>query len=146
MEETKHNFLVGLGEDKSTELAVVGGKGASLGRLVKAGFPVPSGFVVTTDAYAACLHANNLKMQIEEILEGLDYGNLDELEEKTKKIREVILGCTLPNGLTDEIMKAYGKLGDETYVAVRSSSMVEDLEGASFAGLTLHLNVAPEHP
>ena len=134
MEETKHNFLVDLGEDRSTELAVVGGKGASLGRLVKAGFTVPSGFVVTTDAYAACLRVNDLEPRIEKILKILDYENLDKLEEETAKIREVIANCTLPNGLTKEIINAYRKLGDEPFVAVRSSSMAEDLEGASFAG------------
>jgi pyruvate,water dikinase len=33
------------------DLAVAGGKGANLGELVRAGFPVPAGFVVTTAAY-----------------------------------------------------------------------------------------------
>ena len=134
MKGTNNIFLVGLGGEGSTELAVVGGKGASLGRLVKANFPVPSGFVITTDAYTACLRANNLEAQIEKILEGLDYGNLDELEEETAKIREVIVGGMLPDGLTGEIMETYGKLGDDPYVAVRSSGTAEDLEGASFAG------------
>ena len=133
MKGAKNIFLVGLGEDGSTELAVVGGKGASLGQLIKAGFPVPSGFVITTDAYTACLCANDLEAQIEKILEGLDYGNLDELEEETTKIRELIVGSMLPDGLTGEIMKNYGKLGDDPYVAVRSSGTAEDLEGAFFA-------------
>jgi pyruvate,water dikinase len=127
-------FLAALGEDGSTELAAVGGKGASLGRLVKAGFPVPSGFVVTTDAYAECLRANDLEVKIESILKGLDYGDLDELEKETAKIRDTIIGSSLPDGLADEIVGAYGKLGDEVYVAVRSSGTAEDLEGASFAG------------
>ena len=69
-EQERGGFLVGLGEDGSTELAAVGGKGASLGRLVKAGFPVPSGFVVTTDAYAEFLRANDLEVKIEKILGG----------------------------------------------------------------------------
>jgi phosphoenolpyruvate synthase/pyruvate phosphate dikinase len=30
-----------------------GGKGANLGELTRAGLPVPSGFVVSTDAYGA---------------------------------------------------------------------------------------------
>lgn len=34
-----------------TDLALAGGKGANLGELVRAGFPVPDGFVVTTAAY-----------------------------------------------------------------------------------------------
>lgn len=108
----KGGVLVTLGEDASTQLTVVGGKGASLGRLVKAGFPVPSGFVVTTRAYASFLRANDLEQKLENILEKLDYGNLDELEQKTAKIREAIGSCKLPDGLADTIVAAYRKLGD----------------------------------
>jgi phosphohistidine swiveling domain-containing protein len=129
-----NGVLIGLGEEGSTELAVVGGKGASLGRLVKAGFPVPSGFVITTNTYAACLRANDLEEKIEKILDELDYDNLDELEKGTAKIREMIVGCRIPGGLAGEIVEAYRKLGDVPYVAVRSSGTAEDLEGASFAG------------
>ena len=85
--------LVILGEDSSTELAIVGGKGASLGRLVKAGFPVPAGFAITTDAYATCLGANNLGDMIDKTLARLDYENLDELEARTAIIRDAIIGC-----------------------------------------------------
>ncbi|MEE8397616.1 MAG: PEP/pyruvate-binding domain-containing protein [Desulfobacterales bacterium] len=133
-DKEKGGVCVSLGEDRSTELAVVGGKGASLGRLVKAGFPVPSGFVVTTDGYGSCLRANDLEGKIEKILGSLDYENLDALEEETGKIRDAILGCEFPDGLAGELVTAYGKLGDGPYVAVRSSGTAEDLEGASFAG------------
>lgn len=129
------SFLVSLGTDDSTQIAAVGGKGASLGKLVKAGFPVPSGFVVTTGAYTEFLRANELELKIEKILGGLDYENLDELEKKTEKIRDAITGSNLPDGLIQEIMLEYKKFGDEmAYVAVRSSATAEDLAGASFAG------------
>ena len=39
-----------LGEE---DLTLAGGKGVNLGELVGAGFPIPSGFVVTTDVYRA---------------------------------------------------------------------------------------------
>ncbi len=127
-------LLVALGEDESTDLAIVGGKGASLGRLVKAGLPVPSGFVITTDAYAAFLRANDLEPEIESILATLDYSDLDVLEKETARIRMAITGCTFPEDLADKIAKAYNALGDEPHVAVRSSGTAEDLAGASFAG------------
>ncbi|MBY8990059.1 MAG: hypothetical protein KGD58_04820 [Candidatus Lokiarchaeota archaeon] len=135
MKGNKNNYLIKLGEDDSTDITAVGGKGASLGKLVKAGFPVPSGFVVTTHAYMEFLHANNLKEIIEKILSGLDYGNLDELEKKTAKIRDLISTSILPDGLTQEIIQTYKELGgNKVYVAVRSSATAEDLEGSSFAG------------
>ncbi len=126
--------LVRLGDDASTEIAVVGGKGASLGRLLKAGFPVPSGFVVTTAGYAECIRANDLEAPIEQILKDIDYDNVDDVENQTAKIREAIVGCTVPAVLADSIRQAYLDLGNAPYVAVRSSGTAEDLEGASFAG------------
>ncbi|MDX1524391.1 MAG: PEP/pyruvate-binding domain-containing protein, partial [Anaerolineae bacterium] len=37
-----------------------GGKGANLARLVRAGFDVPSGFILTTRAYHSFVAANSL--------------------------------------------------------------------------------------
>jgi pyruvate,water dikinase len=130
----KTAVLVDLGDNGSTELAIVGGKGASLGKLVSAGFPVPPGFVITTEAYDMCLRANDLESQITQILGALDFSNLEELEKETAKIRHAIIGCTVPDEMAEKIVEAYSSLGDMLYVAVRSSGTAEDLEGASFAG------------
>ena len=45
-------------------LDVAGGKGADLSRMTHAGFPVPPGFLVTTEAYRAFVQANHLQKQI----------------------------------------------------------------------------------
>ncbi len=132
-DEKTGGVLVSLGDDRSTALAVVGGKGASLGRLVKAGFPVPPGFVITTAGYAAFICANDLEEKIKKILETLDYGDFDALEKETAKIREEITACTFPKDLADQIVGTYEAFGDMSYVAVRSSGTAEDLEGASCA-------------
>ena len=42
------SWFTDLGRD---DVAVVGGKGANLGEMTRAGLPVPPGFVVTVDAY-----------------------------------------------------------------------------------------------
>ena len=42
------------------DLAVAGGKGANLGELVRGGFPVPPGFVVSTAAYDRFVGENGL--------------------------------------------------------------------------------------
>ena len=126
--------VVGLGEEGSTEIATVGGKGASLGQMVGAGFPVPSGFVVTTTAYAGFIRANDLEEKIVKILEDLNYDDLDQLENATAKIRKSITEGRIPQDPAGQILKAYEALGDRPYVAVRSSGTAEDLEGASFAG------------
>lgn len=132
--DNEARFLLNLGEEVSTEIAVVGGKGASLGRLIQADFPVPAGFVVTTNAYAECIRANNLKGKIQDILERLDYTDVDQLETDTARIREAVVACAFPDGLAAQLLAKYAALGDQAYVAVRSSATAEDLEGASFAG------------
>ncbi|MFB9623426.1 PEP/pyruvate-binding domain-containing protein, partial [Nonomuraea helvata] len=44
-------------DDAAADLATVGGKGASLARLTRAGLPVPGGFHITTEAYRAFVSA-----------------------------------------------------------------------------------------
>lgn len=44
-------YVLSLTDPRATDVAVSGGKGANLARLTQAGFPVPSGFVISTDAY-----------------------------------------------------------------------------------------------
>ena len=131
MNSRKDNFLVSLGEDRSMDIAVVGGKGASLGKLVKAGFPVPPGFVVTTSGYMEFLRANDIENEIEKILAELDYENLDVLEKETGKIRRAIIESIFPDDLAMDIVQGYNELGSENvFVAVRSSATAEDLAGA----------------
>lgn len=47
----QNNYILSLGEVTQDDISVCGGKGASLGELINAGFPVPSGFVVTTEVF-----------------------------------------------------------------------------------------------
>src|SRR6266852_7235551 len=49
---------------QKASLATVGGKGANLSQLVRAGFPVPTGFLVSTAAYRAFVQDNDLQQQI----------------------------------------------------------------------------------
>ena len=54
-----------LGRD---DLARAGGKGTNLGELVRASFPVPDGFVVTTAAYDGFVAHNRLGEKIAQAL------------------------------------------------------------------------------
>jgi hypothetical protein len=44
-------YILYFNEIDKTSLPYVGGKGANLGEMTKAGFPVPQGFCITTWAY-----------------------------------------------------------------------------------------------
>ena len=43
---------------------IAGGKGANLGELTRAGFPVPPGFVVTADAYLSAMDSGGVRDQL----------------------------------------------------------------------------------
>ena len=85
--------------------AVVGGKGASLGRLLRAGLQVPGGFVVNTHAYRLAYLSR---------------------AESGKAV-------PVPPEVAEEILYRYEQMGRGT-VAVRSSATAEDLAAASMAG------------
>jgi pyruvate,water dikinase len=113
---------------------LVGGKGANLGRMTAASFPVPPGFTVTTAAYSTFLEADGLSDAIVAQVDGLEQDNAEALERGTARIRELIVGKEMPAELATEITRAYSALG-RSYVAVRSSGIAEDLAEASFAGM-----------
>ncbi|MFD5214123.1 PEP/pyruvate-binding domain-containing protein [Microbacterium sp. NPDC058345] len=112
--------VVGLEELGKGDLDVAGGKAANLGELIRAGLPVPDGFAVTTDAYAAAAEAVGLA-------ERVDVGEPAEL-------RRMLEGAPISDELRKAVVAAYRALGDDVPVAVRSSATAEDLPGAAFAG------------
>jgi pyruvate,water dikinase len=124
------------------DVALVGGKNASLGEMYQAltprGIRVPHGFAVTAEAYRHLLRAGNLAGTMRRQLHGLDTSDLKGLAERGRHLREQILAVPLPQDLEAEIRTAYAKLcaeyGPNSDVAVRSSATAEDLPGASFAG------------
>ncbi len=122
------------GDAQATELEFVGGKGASLARLAQANFPVPPGFTITTEAYAAFFRENGLAEKIAPLVQGIDYNDIADLERRTEEIRALVVSAQFPAALRTNIEQQYRALGDEPRVAVRSSATAEDLPEASFAG------------
>ncbi|HEX2851435.1 MAG TPA: phosphoenolpyruvate synthase [Acidimicrobiales bacterium] len=120
-----------LGRD---DTEIVGGKGANLGELTRAGLPVPPGFVVTASAYLAALDAAGLR---DDLREGAAAARIDDpagLEEDATRLQELVAKAGVPEAIRDEIVAAYRRLG-ATAVAVRSSATSEDTAGTSFAGM-----------
>ena len=125
-----------------SDLDQVGGKNASLGEMVRnlatAGVKVPDGFATTADAYRRFLSESALDARVEEILAGLDSGDVAALAKVGQQIRDLIRETPFPAGFEDEIRSAYRRLteehGTEVSWAVRSSATAEDLPDASFAG------------
>src|SRR5918993_4434840 len=58
------HLIVDLARLGSGDLASGGGKAANMGELLRAGFPVPPGFVITTTAYDLAVRSNDLQRDI----------------------------------------------------------------------------------
>lgn len=128
-------YLLDLQDIDHAKLAVVGGKGASLGVLSRMeGVEVPEGFCVTTDAYKDSVGHNETLKTLLDQLALLKVDNRIEISEISAKIRKVIEETAIPTGIKKEIIRQLQNLGEEHAYAVRSSATAEDLPTASFAG------------
>jgi pyruvate, water dikinase len=120
----------------------VGGKGSSLGEmynnLSSLHVNVPNGFCVTTDAYREFIAA--ISTQIESKLELIMRSNSQsERSEMVDEIQYIICNQEFSEPIKAAITEAYEELckkseNSKLSVAVRSSSISEDSEEASFAG------------
>ena len=124
------------------DLALVGGKNASLGEMIRSlaekGINVPSGFAITAEAYRHVVERAGISQRIKDALMGLDTHDMKNLAQRGKQIRNLIRTAPCPSDLEEEIRAAYRemekKYGRDVDVAVRSSATGEDSPTASFAG------------
>lgn len=139
----KNKVLLPL-ESPLADLQIAGGKGANLAHLVRAGLPVPQGFIITTPAYRQFIATNGLEAHITALLAGAENAKADELEALSTQLRALFDPTRLPTSLAQAVMRAYHALGQPP-VAVRSSATAEDLPEMSFAGQQdTYLNVVGE--
>jgi len=135
-------------------LQLAGGKGANLGEMYNAKFPVPQAFVVTTEGFYHFLREAKLEEPIKEILRSINVDNTDQLAERSEEIRKMIIESKIPEDLEKNILEAYDHMNvdlsdikdspgalailrsarEPVFVSVRSSATAEDLGDASFAG------------
>lgn len=146
-----------------TDVPLVGGKNASLGEMIRQlapkGVNVPTGFATTSFAFRHFMEKAGLEARLRRLLTDLDVENINDLQERGKQARRLILDTPFPPEIEEAIVNAYVQLserygvgvetcellaGDELKaclsrysgvdVAVRSSATAEDLPDASFAG------------
>lgn len=127
------------------DIGLGGGKGANLGELCRAGFNVPSGFIITTAVYDLFLQYDSISSQLQNMLNSFDTKKPELISAVSRDIRYLFLNSEFPEPITSGILKAYRELG-EGPVAVRSSATTEDLPDATFAGQQeTYLNIIGEH-
>ena len=146
-------FVKGFEEIEAKDIALVGGKNASLGEMIKnlskKGVNIPPGFAITAEAYKYVVEKAGISQKIKDTLADLDTHDMENLAERGEKARNLIANSPCPKELEEEIRICYRKMeerfGKNVDVAVRSSATAEDLPTASFAGQqTSYLNVRGE--
>jgi pyruvate,water dikinase len=124
------------------DVAVVGGKNASLGELYSVlshqGVRVPNGFALTAQSYRDALTAAGAWDRLRQLLQELDKTRIDRLARCAAEARAIVFDATGTDRLRHDITESYRQLesqhGTDVAVAVRSSATAEDLPTASFAG------------
>ena len=134
---TTDGAIAWLDEVSLAEVDRVGGKGANLGEMASAGFPVPPGFVVCADGYLAAMDAAGVRRELlSEFREAVASADDPvELRARARHLQETVRRAGVPGALRTALVDAYHRLGDDVAVAVRSSATAEDAAGTSFAGM-----------
>ncbi len=137
------DFTKSFEDIRKADIAQVGGKGANLGEMASAGFPVPPGFCVTTAAYRAFIAP--FEARIYAALDGLDPSDLNNVRAAGEATRALMAANDLPEPVAAAIRQSWQGAGPAFAYAVRSSATAEDLPSASFAGQQdTYLNVIGE--
>ncbi len=143
MTDMKNPFVLELSEVSAGDVAIVGGKCASLGELFREltskGVRAVDGFSTTSYAYNLLLETDDLRKKLQKLLKGLDVDNLEELARVGAEARALMLETPFPKEVETDILESYKNLCEKIgkkncEVAVRSSATAEDLPDASFAG------------
>ena len=116
-------YVIDLSSKAALNRQLNGGKGAGCARLLRFGFNVPHGFVVTVEAFRAFMRHGHIDPYV--VPEGADSSQL-------KKMKERIMATPFPDTVQRAIVRAYRRFGGR--VAVRSSMPAEDSDRASYAG------------
>lgn len=135
-------FIRPFEEVRLSDVSLVGGKNASLGELISElaneGIAVPSGFVITADAYSRVLAEHGVRDKLDVLLKNVNKDDIEQLSALGQQARTLIKKAGIPEDLREEICAAYRRMearyGADVDVAVRSSATAEDLPDASFAG------------
>ena len=147
---TEGTTILTMAEVDASTVDQVGEKMANLGEVRnRVGLRTPDGFVITASAARKFIEANDLQVEINRRLKGLDLDNLEALYTVSAGIQSLISNAPLPAELEEAILAHHQQLDTdpetELLVALRSSALGEDSSNVSFAGqYRTQLNVSRE--
>jgi pyruvate, water dikinase len=111
---------------------------------------VPNGFATNDEAYSEFLQTDNLKNNINDILDDSDLNDSQILNHKGEEIRKMILNTSLPKNIQSELNLAYDKLSgyynsDEFDTAIRDcTKSINDKSYIDVKGVELLYKIVQE--
>ena len=125
-------------ESERAIASLLGSKSYKLGELRKIGIKTPQGFTLTTKAFLDFISYNGIYSKIEELMADIP-SDTQAIEDRSRRLQNLFIETRIPDKVLNEMTIAYNRLTssfkEKICLAVRSSSMIEDLKSASFAGL-----------
>lgn len=97
-------------ELSQNDSSTAGAKAARIGELVNSRFPVPEGFVVTTEGYNQFMALAGIGPKISELLSGIDYGSEEQLSAASGELTNLILNTQVPAEIARGVKNAYEEL------------------------------------
>jgi pyruvate,water dikinase len=126
-------MIVPLTSSDATDAGRFGPKAANLARLSQAGLPTPGGFCVDAEAYRTQLRALNLEADARGVFSAEESA---QARRHALRMKLGLLDQPITPAVLDPLLAAWGELKAKTgaLTVVRSSALVEDRFGSSFAG------------
>jgi len=126
-------MIVPLTSSDATDAGRFGPKAANLARLSQAGLPTPGGFCVDAEAYRTQLRALNLEADARGVFSAEESA---QARRHALRMKLGLLDQPITPAVLDPLLAAWGELKRDTgtLTVVRSSALVEDRFGSSFAG------------
>ncbi len=138
------NLIVPFPGAGRADIAQVGGKAASLIRMLDAGLPVPPGAVLTTEFFQPWFERIQASDAWNELV-GAEPSQWADICPRLKELSPGLPFSPSQQQALDDLKRRLAEPAKEVRFAVRSSSPEEDLETASFAGgYETRLGVSPD--
>lgn len=128
-----HQFVVPITAPEATDAGRFGPKAANLARLGQAGLPIPAGFCVDAEAYRAQIRALGLEADARGVFSTQD---IPQARRHALAMKLGLLDKSIAPAVLEPLLAAWNELQARTgaLTVVRSSALVEDRFGSSFAG------------
>src|SRR5262249_3962261 len=124
------NLLVPLNDPQAMDPDRFGPKAANLAALRQAGLPTPGGFCLDAEAYRIQLAALGLAEKAEQVA----IADLPAARRLAVEIRLALYQGAIAAPVLDALLTAWRAVAAKGLAVVRSSALVEDRAGATFAG------------